>query len=119
MVTQAEQKGIKGDRMGVIQGVLREELANSIQLQNGYKRELAKIPKGSLIKKKIKGHPYYYLVLRDKGKVKFQYLGKLSAGEIHQFEDYKKLKAKYRELYRQSEQRIKFIQRALRGKESV
>ena len=105
--------------MGVIQGVLKEELENSVHLQKGYERELAKIPKGSLIKKKIKGHQYYYLVLRKNGKVKFQYLGKLSNKKIQEWEEYKKLRAKYLQLYRQAKQRIKFIQRALRGKESV
>lgn len=57
--------------MGVIKGVLREELGNSMRMKKNYERELAKLPKGSLIKKKVKGHEYYYLLLRQKGKIKF------------------------------------------------
>ena len=53
--------------MPIIKGVLREELENSLWMKEDYERELAKLPKGSLIKKKIKGHEYYYLVLRKNG----------------------------------------------------
>ena len=63
--------------MGVIKGVLREELENSLRMENGYERELAKLPRGSLIKKKVKGHEYYYLLLREHGRVKFIYKGKV------------------------------------------
>jgi len=54
-----------------IKGVLKEELDNSIRMKEKYEQELAKLPVGSLIKKKIKGHEYYYIVLRESGKVKF------------------------------------------------
>jgi hypothetical protein len=53
--------------MSVIKGILREELENSLQMKIGYERELAKLPKGSLVKKQVKGHDYYYILLRDKG----------------------------------------------------
>ena len=43
--------------MRVIKGVLQEELANSLAMKKNYERELAKLPKGSLIKKKVKGTP--------------------------------------------------------------
>ena len=45
-----------GVRMKVIQSVLKEELANSLAMQKSYQRELAKLPKGALVKKNIKGH---------------------------------------------------------------
>ena len=51
--------------MPVIKSVLKEELENSLRMKSDYERELAKLPKGSLIKKRIKGHEYYYLVFRD------------------------------------------------------
>jgi len=56
--------------MKVIKSVLKEELANSLAMKRDYERELARLPKGSLVKKKIKGHEYYYLQVREKGKVK-------------------------------------------------
>jgi len=103
----------------VIKGVLKEELQNSLQMEKDYERELAKLPKGSLIKKKIKGHEYWYLELRCNGKVKFIYKGKLSVNEIKKYEEIKMYRAKYRKLLSQVKEQIKFIRRSLRGKETV
>jgi hypothetical protein len=105
--------------MGVIKGVLREELENSLQMKKDYERELAKLPKGSLIKKKIKGHEYYYLLLREGEKVKFIYKGKVSGGEIKKYKEAKRLRAKYRKLLSQVKKQIRFLRSSLRGKESV
>ncbi len=105
--------------MGVIKGVLREELENSLQMKKDYERELAKLPKGSLIKKKIKGHEYYYLLLREKGKVKFIYKGKVSEEEVKKHEEAKEYRAKYRNLLSQVKKQIRFLRSTLRGKESV
>jgi hypothetical protein len=55
--------------MKVIKNVLKEELANSLGMKKNFQRELAKLPKGSLIKKEIRGNIYFYLELREKGKV--------------------------------------------------
>ncbi len=105
--------------MGVIKGVLKEELENSLRMKGDYERELAKLPKGSLIKKKVKGHEYYYLLLRDKGKVKFIYKGKASDDEIKKYREAKEYRAKYRKLLSQVKKQIRFLRSALRGKESV
>ncbi len=39
-----------------IKGVLREELDNSVRMQKRYEEELERLPVGSLVRKKIKGH---------------------------------------------------------------
>jgi hypothetical protein len=105
--------------MGVIKGVLKEELDNSLRLKKGYEKELANLPKGSLVKKQRKGHDYYYLLLREKGKVKFIYKGKVSAEEINKYKKIKEYRAKYRKLLSQVKKQIRFLRSALRGKESV
>jgi hypothetical protein len=105
--------------MDAIKGVLKEELENSLQMKADYERELAKLPKGSLVKKKIKGHEYYYLLLREKGKVKFIYKGKVSKDEIKKYKEAKEYRAKYRKLLSQVKKQIKFLRSALRGKESI
>lgn len=105
--------------MGVIKGVLKEELENSIRMKSGYERELAKLPKGSLIKKKVKGHEYYYLLLREKGKVRFIYKGKVSDEEIKKYREVKEYRAKYRKLLSQVKKQIRFLRSTLRGKESI
>lgn len=106
--------------MGVIKGVLREELENSLQMKKDYERELAKLPKGSLIKKKIKGHEYYYLLLREGGKIKFIYKGsKVSKDEIEKYKQAKEYRAKYRKLLSQVKKQIRFLRSSLRGKEAI
>jgi len=106
--------------MAVIKGVLREELENSLQMKKDYERELARLPKGSLIKKRIKGHEYYYLLLREGGKIKFIYKGnKVSKGEIEKYKQAKEYRAKYRKLLSQVKKQIRFLRSSLRGKEAV
>jgi len=105
--------------MGVIKGVLKEELENSLRMKSDYERELSKLPKGSLVKKKVKGHEYYYILLREKGKVKFIYKGKVSGEEIMKYREVKEYRAKYRKLLSQVKKQIRFLRSTLRGKESV
>ena len=108
-----------GVKMGPIKGVLKEELSNSSRMKKGYERELAKLPKGSLIKKNIKGHDYYYLVLRKNNKVVFVYKGKVAQEEIDKFKNIKQDRARYRKLLSQVNKQIRFLRKSLRGKESV
>ena len=106
--------------MKIIKGMLKEELDNSLAMKKNYDRELAKLPKGSLIKKKVKGHEYYYLVLREDGKVKFIYKGKqVSDEEIQKYKEAKEYRAKYRKLISEVKKQIKFLRSTLRGKKSV
>ncbi len=106
--------------MKVIKSVLKEELANSLAMKRNYEKELAKLPKGSLIKKTVKGHEYYYLVVREKGKVKFIYKGKkVSDREIKKYKQAKEYRAKYRRLLSEVKKQIKFLRSTLRGKKPV
>lgn len=105
--------------MRVIKGVLKEELANSLAMERSYERELAKLPKGSLVKKTIKGHVYYYLQVRENGKVRFLYRGKLSEREIEQYKQAKQYRAQYRRLLSEVRKQIRFLRTTLRGNKSV
>ena len=103
-----------------IKGVLREELDNSIRMQKRYEEELERLPAGSLVKKNIKGNEYYYIVLRENGKVKFVYQGKeVSEALVEEYRRAKELRAKYRKLLSQVKKQIKFLKGALRGQESI
>ena len=106
---------LKDRKMKVIKSVLKEELANSEAMRKNYERELAKLPKGSLIKKNIKGHDYYYLVVREEGKVNFIYKGKkVSDKEIEKYRQAKEYRAKYRNLLSEVRKQIKFLRGTLR-----
>ena len=39
------------------------------------KEEMSKLPKGSIQERVVKGHTYYYLQYRERGKIKQDYLG--------------------------------------------
>jgi len=103
--------------MKIIKGVLEEELDNSLRQEAAYKKAMNAIPAGVLVKKEIKGHSYYYLMLREGEKVKFIYKGKVSEEEIKKNEEAKKMRAKYRKLLSQVRKQISFLRKALRAKE--
>jgi len=103
--------------MNVIKGVFEEELQNSIRMRRQYEKALNELPKGSLIKKKIKGHQYYYLAIRESNKVRFIYKGKISEEEKKRYIEAKKSRAKYRKLLSRVKKQIAFLKKALNGKE--
>ena len=104
----------------VIKNILREELDNSIRMKEQYEKELKKLPKGSISKRNIKGHEYYYLVYREKGKFISKYLGKkVSKKKLNKYQEAKELRAKYRKSLSQLKKQIRYLQGALRGKEEI
>jgi len=106
--------------MGVIKGVLREELENSIRMKKEYEKALKAQPGGCFIQKAIRGHKYYYLAVREGKKVKFVYKGKgLSKEDIAKLESSKRMRKKYKESIRKLNNQIKYLRKALRGKEDV
>jgi len=106
--------------MGVIKGVLREELENSIRMKKGYEKALKSHPGGCFVQKEIRGHRYYYLAVRIGKKVKFIYKGKkLSKEDVANLNKSKQLRKKYKELIKKLNKQIKYLRRALRGEEDV
>ena len=87
--------------MEVLNGILKEELNRLINLKKNYENKLKKNQKGSLIKKIIKRHTYYYLNYRDNKKNVFKYLGKLNEDAIAKLEDSIKERRKLQELFNQ------------------
>jgi hypothetical protein len=104
---------------GPIKSVLAEELRNSFQMKEGYERDLKALPKGSMSRRSIGGHAYYYLVQRRGKKVVFSYRGKVSEKELRRYEDAKKKRVQYRQLLSRVKRQIRFLKGALRGKEPI
>ena len=102
-----------------IKSVLREEMDNSLRMQERYEQELSKLPKGSLVKRRIKGHDYYYLVFREDGKVRSVYQGKPTPKEIARYRDARDQRAKYRKLLSKVKRQVRFLKGVLRGKDSI
>jgi len=103
-----------------IREVLEEELENSLRMEQRYSEELDQLPPGSLVQKRIKGHLYHYLVLRDEsGKVKLIYKGKAEPEEIARYAEIKQQRAQYRNLRAKVRAQIRFLRRALHAKAAV
>jgi len=103
--------------MKIIKGVLDEELQNSLRMQKEYEKAISALPRGALVKKVIKGYSYYYLMMREGNKIRFDYKGKVSGKEIKRYEEAKKDRARYRKLLGDVKKQVSFLRRALRGKE--
>ena len=97
----------------IIKEMLKEELAFSCQLREQYLQELARLPKGALIKKRIKGQIYYYLHYREGGKLHCPYLGKLDAKALAQYQRIAAERAQKRRWLQKLNAEIAFIEKAL------
>ena len=103
-----------------IREILEEELENALRMEERYSEALNQLPRGSLVKKQVKGRPYYYIVLRDdEGKVKLIYKGKADANEVKRYKAIKEKRAQYRNLRAKVRAQIRFIRRALRAPTTV
>jgi len=99
--------------------VLKEELDNSLQMKENYERSLAEIPKGSLVRREIKGHGYYYLVYREAGAVKSIYKGKVSEAELAKYGVFKEKRSRCRKHLSEVNKQIRFIRKVLRAKDAA
>jgi hypothetical protein len=102
--------------MKVLDSILQEELSRLKELKQNYKNEISKLPKGSLIKKNIKGQIYYYLNYRDKMKKQFKYLGKLNKKELEIWEKQINERRNLWKLLIQIKKDIKKLERIVGGK---
>lgn len=99
--------------MDPIKGVLVEELENSRRLLKQRLAALAALPKGSLVSKRIKKGVFHYLAMREGGKVRFHYKGKLPLAEVEKYGEAKKLRRKYVEQVVKLKGQVRFLERAL------
>ena len=101
--------------MKFLKGLLEEELENSIRIEKSYEDALRSFPRGSLAKKKINGHYYYYLFYREsQGKVKSRYLGKLSEIQVKELEEQIQKRRNYEKLMREAARQIIYLRKVIR-----
>jgi len=103
-----------------IKELLKEELGNSLRMERDYRRALGKLSRGSVVKKIIRGRPYYYLAYREKSRVRFLYKGrKMEERELAKYRDAKRFRAQYRKLLSDVRKQIIFLRKVLRAKQAV
>ena len=103
--------------MKIIKSALEEELKKALTGQAECEKALSALPRGVLVKKYVKGRKYCYLLSREKGKVRFEYKGKLPGKDIKYYDTIKKDRARYRKLLAEIGKRVAFIKKTLRGRE--
>lgn len=102
-----------------IKEVLQDELGSSLRMEKNYARRLEQLPKGNLIKKKIKGREYWYLQIRDGRKVRFDYVKKPSGVMIARYGKAKERRKQYRSLLAQVRLQVKQIRKMLKHGQSI
>lgn len=103
-----------------IKELLKEELGNSLRMERDYQRELAKLPRGSIVKKVIGGRVYFYVAFREKQQVRFLYKGrKMDDRDVVKYREAKRFRVQYRKLLSDVRKQIKFLRKVLRAKQAV
>ena len=105
---------LKEDTMKILNGVLIEELDRLNKLKKNYEKQIAKLPKGSLIRKNIKGNIYYYLNYRQEKKKIFKYIGKLPGKELENLVDKIEERRKLEKLNKQVKKDIKKLEKMIK-----
>lgn len=105
---------LKEDTMKILNGVLNEELDRLNKLKKNYEKQIAKLPKGSLIRKNIKGNIYYYLNYRQEKKKIFRYIGKLPRKELENLLDKIEERRKLEKLNKQVKKDIKKLEKMIK-----
>ncbi len=105
---------LKEDTMKILNSVLNEELDRLNKLKKNYEKQIAKLPKGSLIRKNIKGNIYYYLNYRQEKKKIFKYLGKLPGKELENLLDKIEERRKLEKLNKQVKKDIKKLEKMIK-----
>jgi len=99
--------------MNVIKGILAEELASARQKLLLYQKELAGLPKGSIVPKRIKGGLFHYLAYRKGPRMVFQYQGKLDDKSLEKFRSIQKQRAQCRGFISDLRKQVRFLERTL------
>jgi len=100
--------------MKILNDILQEEKERLLDLERIYKSKIQQFPKGSLIKKNIKGHEYYYLNYRLYKKQIFKYIGKLSEKEVKDLLTGIEERRKFEKFLRQVKKDIKEIEKKIK-----
>jgi len=100
--------------MKILNSVLNEELDRLNKLKKNYEKQIAKLPKGSLIRKNIKGNIYYYLNYRQEKKKIFKYIGKLARKKLENLLDKIEERRKLKKLNKQAKKDIKKLEKMIK-----
>ncbi len=102
--------------MRYVEEVLKDEAERLGKAIHSYLREIQHLPRGSVQNKKIRGHLYPYLAVREGPKVRYRYLGHLPEAKLHDLSRQIELRRRYRKLLAEAKQNQKRLQRMLHAR---
>jgi hypothetical protein len=100
--------------MKILKGVLKEEQARLKSAAVSYAREIAKLPKGSVQRKRIRERSYAYRAYRKGGRVIYEYLGKLGSSELKELERKVELRHQFEGKLREVRENLQKVGRMVR-----
>lgn len=102
--------------MGIIKGILEEELKRLEELSVFYKKKISDYPQGSVSVKERGGKRYIYLARREDKKVVFDYIGKDVPDIRKALNEKLKQRKEYQAKLRQVKENLREVERSFRGK---
>jgi hypothetical protein len=102
--------------MGIIKGILKEELERLEELSVFYKNKIWEAPGGSISVKDRGGKKYIYLARRENKKVIFEYIGKDIPEVRNALNARLRQRKEFQSKLRQVKENLKEVRRSLRGK---
>jgi hypothetical protein len=103
--------------MAILKGILKESLDYYLDLDNRLKARLKELPRGSILKRRIGRHEYFYLKVRDGRRVQSKYLGKKRPEDIEKaIKERRLLKQQLKEVERNVKLLARIMKRRKRGR---
>lgn len=102
--------------MKQIKAVLQEELNTSVSMLQKFEMQLNQLPKGSIVEKEIGNQKYHYRAYRDKDKVKFDYLGRLSPKKLAQAKTEHRNRKRLAKSIRDLKKQIRYLKKVINAK---
>ncbi len=96
--------------------VAEKEKKRMLKLMQKYDSIIQKLPKGSVQKKTIAGKKYGYLLFREGGNVKTEYLGPYDSGKIEDLSKKIIRRKKYEEMKKQTSDNLKAVEKIIKNK---
>lgn len=102
--------------MGIIRGILEDELKRLEELSVFYQKKISEYPRGSISVKERNGKRYIYLARREDKKVVFDYIGKDTPAVWAALNEKLKQRKEYQAKLCQVKENLREVERSLRGK---
>ncbi len=96
--------------MAILQNILKESWGHYQGMKQRIESRLRKLPQGSVLKRKLAGHDYYYLKVREGNRVISKYLGREKPKDLEKAIEERRLLQKQLREVRQNIRLLKKIQ---------